>query len=374
MRICRITSEFPPPWTGLAPGTYSLSIAQQQRGLDVTLITRTIQNEEEVDKNTPFTVERVKARFDIEFSFKAYNRFKSLHNQCPFDIIHTHGFSGFGILLLKKLGLINTPIVTTFHILRATQTGITNKWKDRWALFQERFCAVNSDAICTVNDDIADKIRNGLVNKSDPYIFPVCNGVDIEKFKAKETRGNKNNQINLLFVGVLNGRKGEMDLLKAAKVLDELGINFQLSIIGDGPMLAQVKEFIASSNLSQKVRITTRITYEEMPALYNKADIFILPSKSEGMPKVALEAMASGCPVIMSDVQGCKELVKNGKNGFLVPLNKPDVLVDAIMVFFNKPVLINKMGEESRKMVENEYTWSEVAKRVEQCYYSVLKY
>lgn len=179
--------------------------------------------------------------------------------------------------------------------------------------------------------------------------------------------------MNLLWVGRFSGFKGELDLIEACKILKEQQVTFHLEMIGDGEGRQQAAHYIKDLNLDNSIEIIPYVPNLEISEHYQKAHAFILPSISEGMPKVVLEAMACGCPIIMSDIPGCRELVKEGENGFLIPIMRPDLLAKAITTLYKNNNLIISMGMESCKIVEEQYTWDAVARRVEQCYYSILR-
>ena len=400
LKICRITSAFPPPWEGLGPGPYELSLAQAKSGHNLTVITKYTAGCEMLDKETPFKIYRIRAKRNLIFSLYGAIKFVFLNLRNRYDVVHNHGDSAIVLLLLKRLLFLKVPIITSVHIVRKAQDKIlqiadiyeiprNSLGKEavdklplikanRRSLLMEKLYIKLSDGLATVSEGLRKDIKNEYGISDD--VFVVLNGVNIEKFnnggRRVENIKIKHSGIyeyQILFVGVLNGRKGEFDLIKAmGKVVNKYP-DIKLLVIGSGPTKIVAEKIIKASGIEDNIKFLSNVTYDEMQQYYTACDIFVLPSVSEGMPKVVLEVMSCGRSVIVSDIPGCRELVKNGENGFLVPTGRPDLLADAILTLYTNPNLIREMGRRSRKIVENEYTWDAVAQRIEECYFSVLR-
>jgi len=118
---------------------------------------------------------------------------------------------------------------------------------------------------------------------------------------------------------------------------------------------------ISTLRLNSNVALGTWAARQYLPAIYNQADIFILPSPEEGLPNVILEAMASGLPVIASDTLKHESLVLDGVNGFLVEPRKPNAIKAAITKFLDNPTLISEMGHAARTHMEQHFSWQATA-------------
>jgi len=105
------------------------------------------------------------------------------------------------------------------------------------------------------------------------------------------------------------------------------------------------------------------IPYENISLFYNACDVFVLPSMMEGCPTTVLEAMASAKPVVALNIEGCRDLIRDGINGFLVPLADKEALAERIIRLLTENQLAIQMGKEGRKMVETKYTWETIAKK-----------
>jgi glycosyltransferase involved in cell wall biosynthesis len=111
---------------------------------------------------------------------------------------------------------------------------------------------------------------------------------------------------------------------------------------------------------------------EEMPSVLAQAHIVVLPSYREGLPKVLLEAAACGRPVVTTDVPGCREVVRNGLNGFIVPVRDSDALVEALARLIDDPALRRRMGACGRRIVEEAFTAEIVTAQTIQLYRKLL--
>jgi glycosyltransferase involved in cell wall biosynthesis len=185
-------------------------------------------------------------------------------------------------------------------------------------------------------------------------ITSIPNGV------GKQFYYNKARQIHkkprLLFVGRLDAQKNLPLLLHA---LEGVSNKFETNIVGTGALNKKLELLVKKLNL-KNVNFLGRRDGEELLGLYREADLFVQPSEREGMPLVLLEAMAMGLPIIATDVSGNRELVKNEKNGLLVPLNNPELFKAAVIRASSDRHLYTLMSNNSFKMAQ-QYSWDRVS-------------
>lgn len=183
------------------------------------------------------------------------------------------------------------------------------------------------------------------------------NGVDLTAFKT-ERRGTSPRPIRILFAGrLVEEQKGVRFLLQALAGLEQPA---QLEVVGAGPGEEQLREVADSLGLNGKVQFPGWVAREQMPDRYAQADVFVFPSFEEGMPNVVLEAMASGLPVVATDIYAHRGLVEHGKNGFLVPVGDAEAIRHALETLAGDAALREKMGHASRSKAE-EYSWGRTA-------------
>jgi glycosyltransferase involved in cell wall biosynthesis len=167
------------------------------------------------------------------------------------------------------------------------------------------------------------------------------------------------------FIGRLVKEKGILDLLEAFKYLIDDYSDLYLMIVGDASLSErdiETKQKIEHylSNDKYKDRIILTGSRNDIPELLKISDIFILPSYREGMPRSIIEAMAMGKPVIATNIRGCREEVVDGETGFLVNVNSPKEIYEAIGKLLDNQDLAQKFGTNGRKRAERYFNEQKV--------------
>lgn len=292
------------------------------------------------------------------------------------NLIHSHHVypDGYGLIPVCKKWHI--PLIVDIH-----GDTLFSSWLNHIILNKKvmKTLDFSSKIICISKNIYSLAKKNGINTEKLEYL---PSGVDIEKFKPRNKEKirqefNIMEQKIVLFVGQLTKEKGLDCLLKAIYYIASKENNIKdtrFIIIGDGP---GKKEFVS---LSQKLRINNLITFtgsvfgENLLKWYSLADLFVLPSLSEGKPTVINEAMASECPIIATNVSGIPEQITEGYNGFLVEPENPKMLAEKIKyLLINENELI-RMSKNSRKIIITEgWTWQGYAKRITDIYNEALQ-
>jgi len=205
-----------------------------------------------------------------------------------------------------------------------------------------------------------------LSQHTDPFpVRVIPNGVDADHFRPApilERRGRK--PFRILFVGRLHAEKNVALLLRAvAGMQREEGTQVHLDIVGDGPERVALEKLATALGLAASVTWHGWRNKDEIAALYRNSDCFANPSMYEGMPNTVLEAMASGLPVIASDVGGNNDLVLPGKTGYLFDLGEPESLRHHLASLAANPNQCRRFGTHAREHVMANYSWKSVASR-----------
>jgi len=176
----------------------------------------------------------------------------------------------------------------------------------------------------------------------------------------------------LLFVGKLRYYKGIDSLLQAMTELPSV----HLDIVGSGPMRASWEQMARELQLADRVRFLGQVEDRDLPALYHKAHLFVLPAnaRAEAFGTVLLEAMASALPCITTDVgSGTSWVVQNGKTGLVVPPHDPQALAEATDLLADDPARRREMGQAGRRRVEDKFTVERMITGVQAVYEEALK-
>ncbi len=201
-------------------------------------------------------------------------------------------------------------------------------------------------------------LANRFAPDVDVAVIP--NGVDVRTFRPREDGAGAAGPVRLLFVGRLVFQKGLDVLLSALAVLPG-GSDFQLEIIGDGDRKPALEAEAARLGFADRITFSGWSSREAIAVRYRRADVFVFPSRDEGMPNVVLEAMASGLPIVATKIAGSEDLVRDGESGFLVPVDDSAALAEALSRLLADRNLRETMGRANRARTEREFTWSRVA-------------
>lgn len=220
---------------------------------------------------------------------------------------------------------------------------------------------------------ISEEIKESLVNRVSKHskIIRIPNGVDTEtKYTPADAEMKKHfrselklpqDEIIVLFAGAINKRKGIYDLLEAVK---DINVNNDFTVVLCGPILEDhdFQERVREINESHpKVNILYKGKVNNVDEYMKASDIFVLPSYSEGLPNVLLEAAASGLALVSTDIGGSRDIVLDSVNGKLVETGNPEQLSDALCQIIDSKELQVSYGQESRKHAVNKFSLRQVA-------------
>ena len=200
---------------------------------------------------------------------------------------------------------------------------------------------------------------------ADPFpVHIVPNGVDRQLFHPPlptEPRP-ETARFRLLFVGRVHREKNLAVVLQQMAALPALiRATIDLQVAGDGAQRPELEALAGRLGLTSQVQWLGWQQKSALPAIYRQADAVVNPSLYEGMPNVALEAMATGLPVVASDVPGNRSVVLPGKTGVLFPLDQPDLLGAALCRLATDRAWAKSLGRAGRERTETEFSWSKVA-------------
>jgi len=277
------------------------------------------------------------------------------------DLIHAHWFFPSGLIAGLAGKICRKQVIITAH---GSDIFVLKGWF--WNKVK-KFIIFLADAISVVSPEIEKKLTRLKIGK----IFIVPMGVDVSLFKLKEKQ-EKRNRVQLLFVGRLSIAKGIVYLIKALPVIISKFPETKLAIIGLGQEKSKFEKLVDKLNLRQNVDFLGGIDNQKLPKYYQEADIFVLPSLTEGTPVTVLEAMSCGCPVVATKVGGLPSLIKNKKNGLLVNVKSSTEISRAVIRILSENDLRDKIIREARKTVEERYNWPIIVNRFKNIYKTCL--
>ena len=287
-------------------------------------------------------------------------------------IVHTRNWAGMDGIIAAKMARV--PIIIHgehgFEI-----TDLTGQNKKR-KFIRKLVLSTMVDKIVTVSKNLKKRLINEIKIKPEKIIH-IPNGVDTNKFniyKKEFTRkkfGFKKGEFIIGIVARLDPIKNHKTLISAFKEIVTIHPNTNLAIVGDGSLRNKLE------NQTYKLGIKDKVIFmgerNDVPEILKTFDVFVLPSLNEGMSNTILEAMATGIPVIASNVGGNPELVIDGRTGFLFPSNDVESLVQKIKTYILHPELKQKHGYNARKRVEEKFSLNQMVRRYEELYLELVE-
>lgn len=215
-------------------------------------------------------------------------------------------------------------------------------------------------------DDRSTFVNAGLVRRDFVHLIR-GSGVDVDRFIPAERKDER--AVRVLFAGRLLVSKGLSEFVEAARLAKICNPDLRFVVAGE-PDLGNPSSVAYETVLKwQNSGLVDFIGHSnDMPRVISAADIAVLPSYGEGLPRFLLEAASCGLPLIASDVPGCREIVRHGVNGYLVAVRDPIRLALAILALAGDPELRRVMGAESRRIVCREFSLVEVLRQTREVY------
>lgn len=291
------------------------------------------------------------------------------HQQGKCDLIHAHTVLVDGQVAARLAAMLKVPFVVTIHgsdlnVHAAQNTGQSAKI----AGVLER-----AGAVMTVGKALADK-ATAMV--SDPgKVVVVPNGTHFDQVMPApdtELADIFSGRFVVAAVGSLVPTKGYDLLLSAAAGVRNVIPNLAVVIAGDGVERERLETMVRDLGLSDCVHFLGQLPRSEVFRYLSIADVFALPSWSEGFGIVYLEALAHGLPVIACQGQGPSDFVEHGVHGFLVEPRAVAPVTDALVYLHHNPEVAVAMGQAGRERVMSTYTWTKNAEQVYEIYRQVL--
>ncbi len=182
--------------------------------------------------------------------------------------------------------------------------------------------------------------------------------LDYKNFRITKSYDNRENLVG--YIGRFGDEKGIIEFIKAIPLIIKKNNNIKFLICGDGNLKNKIVEFINQHKLNERVILLGWISHNELPYYLNRLKLIILPSKTEGLPNLMLEAMACGTPVLVSAVGAIPDIIINKKTGFILKDRSPKTISEAVITSLEYPDL-NEIIENSNNLVRTEFEFERVS-------------
>ena len=261
-------------------------------------------------------------------------------------------------------------LVTTVH------GWVEQTWKTPLYYAIDRFCLRSYDGVICVSRDVHETCLRLGIPADRCWLVP--NGIDLEEVvrrestaAAKERFGVESDRLIIGGAGRLSAEKGFSQLIRAAGLLVDQGVELELWLAGDGPCRGELERLVSELGLGERIKL---LGYRaDMMDLYHAMDVFVVSSVREGLPNVLLEAMALELPVLCTPVAGIPDLIRDGENGLLVGGGSASELAEGLRVLLDDATLRRQVGQAARKSVAESHDFRRRMEVVSAIYEEVLR-
>lgn len=374
LKILMFNNEFPP--LGGGTGTVNLELFKVFRNypnIEIDLITSSGNKKKETEQFSenikiykyPVSKKNIHhaSNFElIKYAFKASVAGFRLHKKVKYDLSFVWttvpaGLPAFLLKLFKKVPYIvriGGPDIPGFEqrysfIYKFISPVIKMIWRKAEMLVTK----------CKTEKEMLEAINSRL------KIQTIYNGVDTNKFVPKEKPAD--DVLTIICSARLIKRKGQYTLMEAVSNLKKEGILIKVDLTGTGDEQDAYIKFAKDKDVSEQIRFSGYVARENMPAKYQDAHIFVLPSFNEGMSNALLEAMSCALPVVVTDVGGTEELADRN-NGYIFKAGDSSELANVLKQLYLNKDSLKALGNNSRKKAEL-FKWSNIADE----YYTLFK-
>ena len=348
-----LVGPLPPPFGGMANQTRQLAELLTGEGISVSI----------AQVNTPYQPSWVGKIPFLRAVFRLIPYIRSLWRQAgSSDLIHVMANSGWSWHLFAAPAIWiahwrKVPIIVNYRGGEAGAFLEKSAAKIRWSLSRASGLAVPSGFLQEVFG------RFGIAAEVVPNI------INLERFQNPNP--HRSTRRHLLVARNLEPIYDNETAIRAFALVHSRYPDSTLTIAGSGPEASKLKALADHLSLSTAIKFTGRLEPQAMASLYREADIAINPSLVDNMPNSVLEALASGIPIVSTNVGGVPYVVRDGETALLVPARSPEVMASAILRLIEEPSLSSRLIDNGLAEVQR-YTWNTVWPIWEKVYQSAL--
>lgn len=368
LRILRVASDvYPDVMGGVGIHVHEMSKLQAKWGHDVTVLTSDHGNSSKarIENLDGYEIRRHREIISPLDNSIFPGLIRSLVQMAPdYDVVHAHSHLFFSTNVASAFRqLSDTPLVVTNHGL-ISQTA--PKWLQKAFIpTVARYTLNSADRILCYSDTDKRRLQERGI---DTQVSVIHNGIDCEKFAPMDIASGE--RLQVLFVGRLKPGKGVDDLLIAFKEVVNEFPEATLKIVGDGPLRDDLTVLAKKQGIYSCVEFAGRIPNDKMPQVYAESDVFVLPSKNEGLPRTVLEAMSCQTPVVTSTLPQLESVVDGA--GLMASSDSIDQFVEHTIQILGDQSERKRMGEIGRERVKQYYSWNETVRKTNMVYAEIL--
>ena len=389
-KICHITYLYNPYFTGR--GVYleqKVFKNFKEKGVKNIVITSNFDGQLEDEIRNDVEIHRIHMKKESSkgYFFLPLRAFPYLFKiRKQFKIIHMHGFwDMYGLLILFAKIFRKKTILNMTLLGHDDPAAIERSYKFMWLRFK---LLSKIDAFIALSSPMTESYKKVSLPKE--KIFQIPNGTDITRYRPPSSISQKmstRKQLALpekgkiaLFVGAIIERKGVDLLIEAWKQVEEIIKGVSLILVGPDTFHGKGKEFNQLNSFSndmkriiknKKLKVRFVGESDQVPLYMQASDLFILPSQSEGIPNVVIEAMATGLPVLITEMEGIAyDLILPGEQGYVVKDSKE--LADKIIYLFTNEEKSIQMGNKARNRANEKFNLEDICDQYLNLYDSLL--
>lgn len=371
MHILQVTPYFFPHFGGVESHVLGLSENLIKMGHDVEVVTSRYSRMPETETLNGIRITRLPQWINM-YNTPIVTSIRQFVRRTHADIIHVHSpppfTERFAAKGAKEAG---KPFVVTHHCDLELKGIFGNTAVNFYQNFLGKYPLEKADRVISTTESYATTSRT--LWDTDVTVIP--NAVDIKRFNL-ENKGELirdkysiGNDPLALFVGRLVPHKGIGILIRSLSYTRK----GKLLIVGDGPYKKWLIDLVKKLDLNERVVFVGPVDDYWLPSYYSATDVVILPSTSrlEAFGIVGLEGMASGKPLILSDIPGVRDVISE-KEGYIVEPLDPNAIAEALEKIWGAPEMAREMGKRGRERVEALFSWEKVSKDVEEVFNEIL--
>jgi len=357
MRILRVAQKLHPEYHGGGPyHVHAMSRDQAAMGHDVTVLT--VSEDESLPRRETrqgYTVVRARPTADFLGNALSIGLATDLRRATDYDVVHAHSHLYVATnLTAVQRHFSSVPLAITNHGL---YTQSTPEWLfDLYLRTLGTWTLNSADLVFCYTDKDRTRLRSlGLRSR----VEIISNGINTDRFTPDGPSSDlMRGDCSVVFIGRLVEGKRPQDAIRAVAHLHNTRSDVELCICGDGPLRTDLETLAQQLGIAEAVHFLGHVEYGAMPAVYRSANALILPSRAEGMPRVVLEAMATGVPVVTSDLEQIAPLVQQA--GQTVAIGD----IDAYSRALDHAIKRGTNGaNKSRNKVVDSFRWDQTVTR-----------